>query len=111
MGVFDLVGTTLSGWLSDRWSNRGLLAWYYGLRGLSLIPAVCLRRFVLWFVVVRSILRARLVIFLREEKPLAEDRIGRNEAKRRQFLLAIHIHKWDQEFRIRFPPAVSRLRT
>jgi predicted MFS family arabinose efflux permease len=37
MGVFDLVGTTLSGWLSDRWSNRGLLAWYYGLRGLSLI--------------------------------------------------------------------------
>jgi sugar phosphate permease len=37
MGVFDLAGTTLSGWLSDRWSNRGLLAWYYGLRGLSLI--------------------------------------------------------------------------
>jgi sugar phosphate permease len=37
MGIFDLVGTTLSGWLSDRWSSRGLLAWYYGLRGLSLI--------------------------------------------------------------------------
>ncbi len=37
MGVFDFAGTTLSGWLSDRWSNRGLLAWYYGLRGLSLI--------------------------------------------------------------------------
>jgi sugar phosphate permease len=37
MGIFDLAGTTLSGWLSDRWSNRGLLAWYYGLRGLSLI--------------------------------------------------------------------------
>jgi sugar phosphate permease len=37
MGIFDLVGTTLSGWLSDRWSNRALLAWYYGLRGLSLI--------------------------------------------------------------------------
>src|SRR5271163_2277975 len=37
MGVFDFIGTTLSGWLSDRWSNRGLLAWYYGLRGLSLI--------------------------------------------------------------------------
>ena len=37
MGLFDLVGTTLSGWLSDRWSNRGLLAWYYGLRGLSLL--------------------------------------------------------------------------
>jgi sugar phosphate permease len=37
MGIFDLAGTTLSGWLSDRWSNRGLLAWYYGLRGLSLL--------------------------------------------------------------------------
>ena len=37
MGVFDLVGTTLSGWLSDRWDNRMLLAWYYGLRGLSLL--------------------------------------------------------------------------
>ncbi len=37
MGVFDLAGTTLSGWLSDRFSNRGLLFWYYGLRGISLI--------------------------------------------------------------------------
>ena len=37
MGIFDFVGTTMSGWLSDRWSNRGLLAWYYGLRGLSLV--------------------------------------------------------------------------
>jgi sugar phosphate permease len=37
MGVFDFIGTTLSGWLSDRWDNRGLLAWYYGLRGLSLV--------------------------------------------------------------------------
>jgi len=37
MGVFDLVGTTLSGWLSDRWDSRKLLFWYYGLRGLSLI--------------------------------------------------------------------------
>jgi MFS family permease len=37
MGLFDLIGTTLSGWLSDRWSNRWLLFWYYGLRGLSLI--------------------------------------------------------------------------
>jgi MFS family permease len=36
MGVFDLVGTTGAGWLSDRWSSRRLLAWYYGLRGLSL---------------------------------------------------------------------------
>lgn len=37
MGAFDLVGTTLSGWLSDRYSSRVLLSWYYGLRGLSLI--------------------------------------------------------------------------
>ena len=37
MGVFDLVGTTLSGWLTDRYNARVLLFWYYGLRGLSLI--------------------------------------------------------------------------
>jgi sugar phosphate permease len=37
MGVFDLAGTTLSGWLSDRFDNRVLLSWYYALRGLSLI--------------------------------------------------------------------------
>ena len=37
MGVFDLVGTTASGWLSDRFDSRYLLFWYYGLRGLSLI--------------------------------------------------------------------------
>ena len=36
MGLLDLVGTTASGWLSDRYDNRLLLAWYYGLRGLSL---------------------------------------------------------------------------
>ena len=36
MGVFDLVGTISSGWLSDRYDNRKLLFWYYGLRGLSL---------------------------------------------------------------------------
>ena len=37
MGVFDLVGTTASGWLSDRRDSRWLLFWYYGLRGLSLL--------------------------------------------------------------------------
>lgn len=37
MGIFDLIGTTVSGWLSDRYDNRWLLFWYYGLRGLSLI--------------------------------------------------------------------------
>lgn len=37
MGIFDLIGTTLSGWLSDRFDNRWLLFWYYSLRGLSLL--------------------------------------------------------------------------
>ena len=37
MGIFDFFGTIISGWLSDRYSNRWLLFWYYGLRGLSLI--------------------------------------------------------------------------
>lgn len=37
MGVFDLVGTTASGWLSDRYNCRYLLFGYYGLRGLSLM--------------------------------------------------------------------------
>lgn len=41
MGVFDLVGTTASGWLSDRIDPRKLLVWYYTLRGLALffLPA------------------------------------------------------------------------
>jgi sugar phosphate permease len=37
MGVFDLFGTTLSGWLTDRFDARKLLFMYYGLRGLSLV--------------------------------------------------------------------------
>ncbi|MDB5456637.1 MAG: transporter [Caulobacter sp.] len=37
MGLFDLVGTTLSGWLTDRYDPRKLLCAYYALRGLSLI--------------------------------------------------------------------------
>ena len=37
IGVFDLVGTMASGWLTDRYDPRLLLAWYYGLRGLSLL--------------------------------------------------------------------------
>jgi MFS family permease len=37
MGVFDFFGTIASGWLSDRYDNRYLLFWYYGLRGLSLL--------------------------------------------------------------------------
>lgn len=37
MGLFDLIGTTASGWLSDRYNCRYLLFGYYGLRGLSLL--------------------------------------------------------------------------
>ncbi|MCO6740621.1 MFS transporter, partial [Streptomyces sp. CHA15] len=37
MGLFDLVGTTASGWLTDRYDPRRLLFVYYSLRGLSLI--------------------------------------------------------------------------
>ncbi len=37
MGIFDFLGTTGSGWLTDRFDSRKLLFWYYGLRGLSLI--------------------------------------------------------------------------
>jgi sugar phosphate permease len=36
MGVFDILGTTASGWLTDRYSSRHLLFAYYTLRGLSL---------------------------------------------------------------------------
>ena len=36
VGVFDVVGTIASGWLTDRVDSRLLLAWYYALRGLSL---------------------------------------------------------------------------
>ncbi|WP_459614459.1 MFS transporter [Bordetella sp. 2513F-2] len=37
MGIFDLVGTTASGWLTDRYDPRRLLFMYYALRGLSLM--------------------------------------------------------------------------
>lgn len=36
VGVFDLVGTIGSGWLTDRFDPRLLLGAYYGLRGVSL---------------------------------------------------------------------------
>jgi sugar phosphate permease len=37
MGAFDLVGTTLSGWLTDRFDPRKLLVWYYTGRGIALL--------------------------------------------------------------------------
>ncbi|WP_153452585.1 MFS transporter [Streptomyces smaragdinus] len=37
IGIFDIAGTIASGWLTDRFDSRRLLAVYYGLRGLSLM--------------------------------------------------------------------------
>jgi sugar phosphate permease len=37
IGIFNFIGTTSAGWLSDRFDNRVLLSIYYGLRGLSLL--------------------------------------------------------------------------
>jgi sugar phosphate permease len=37
MGIFDILGTTASGWLTDRYSSRYLLFGYYTLRGISLL--------------------------------------------------------------------------
>jgi sugar phosphate permease len=42
IGVFDVVGTLCSGYLTDRFDPRKLLFFYYGLRGLSLflLPSI-----------------------------------------------------------------------
>jgi sugar phosphate permease len=37
IGIFDIVGTVASGWLTDRVDSRYLLFTYYFLRGLSLL--------------------------------------------------------------------------
>jgi MFS family permease len=37
VGIFDIIGTIGSGWLTDRFDPRKLLFMYYGLRGLSLL--------------------------------------------------------------------------
>jgi len=37
MGIFNFIGTTASGWLSDRFDSRYLLFSYYSLRGISLL--------------------------------------------------------------------------
>lgn len=37
VGIFDVVGTLASGWLTDRFDPRTLLMVYYGFRGLSLL--------------------------------------------------------------------------
>ena len=42
VGVFDVIGTLFSGWLTDKYDPRKLLFFYYGLRGLSLflLPSI-----------------------------------------------------------------------
>jgi sugar phosphate permease len=42
VGIFDIVGTIGSGWLTDRMDPRKLLAVYYGLRGLALLAVPAL---------------------------------------------------------------------
>lgn len=37
VGIFDIIGTIASGWLTDRINPRILLAAYYGFRGLGLL--------------------------------------------------------------------------
>jgi MFS family permease len=41
MGAMNIVGTVASGWICDRFGRKGPLAFYYGVRGLSLL-------FLLW---------------------------------------------------------------
>ncbi len=42
VGVFDVIGTLFSGWLTDKYDPRKLLFFYYSLRGLSLflLPSI-----------------------------------------------------------------------
>jgi len=42
VGLFDVIGTLFSGWLTDKYDPRKLLFFYYGLRGLSLflLPSI-----------------------------------------------------------------------
>lgn len=53
MGVFNMVGTTLSGFLSDRFDNRWLLFWYYLFRGASLVllPFALMSGNITWIIV------------------------------------------------------------
>jgi sugar phosphate permease len=90
MGAFDLVGTTASGWLSDRWSSRNLLFWYYGLRGLSLLfvpyafgisgifglPLFTLFYGLDWIATVPPTVRLTVDTFGREEGPIVFGWIG-----------------------------------
>lgn len=83
MGLFDLCGTTLSGWLSDRCDSRWLLFWYYGLRGLSLLflpfafglglfglPIFAVFYGLDWIATVPPTIRIATVAFGRERAPI-----------------------------------------
>lgn len=83
MGIFDLFGTTASGWLSDRFNCRTLLFTYYGLRGLSLIflpqallgPAAGLGVFAVfygldWIATVPPTVRLTSEVFGRDKGPI-----------------------------------------
>ena len=79
IGVFDIVGTVASGWLTDRFDARRLLLVYYGFRGLALLAlpvafdsARGARR-------LRSRLRARL---RRRCRPLRRSRQRRSTGRR-----------------------------
>jgi MFS family permease len=37
MGAMNILGTVTSGWICDRFGRKGPLAFYYGVRGLSLL--------------------------------------------------------------------------
>ena len=53
MGMMNVVGTLASGWLTDRFDNRKLLAAYYGFRALSIaaLPFVAGMRGLLLFAI------------------------------------------------------------
>ena len=89
MGIFDLFGTTASGWLSDRYNCRYLLFMYYGLRGLSLMmlptallgPTAGLGVFALfygldWIATVPPTVRLTAEVFGREKASIVFGWIG-----------------------------------
>lgn len=80
MGVFNVAGTTLAGWLSDKWDNRWLLFACYALRGVSLIY-LPYSDFTLFGLTVFSVIYG--LDWLATGPPtlrLLADRFGRNEA-------------------------------
>ena len=90
MGCFDLVGTTLSGWLTDRWDSRYLLFTYYVLRGLSLLylPFALDNMLGDRPLAVRRVLRARLDRHRAADRE-ADPQDGRATACRHRVRLAV----------------------